>query len=58
MPEASRRRRSPLLAIVGLIVLMFLVWGVWTWMNWGEAGMGVTENDSTARPAPAERPAP
>lgn len=43
MAVPQPKSRSILLA-VGAIVLLFLLWGAWTWGNWGEPGRGVDES--------------
>lgn len=53
MPDPVRRRRSPILVMLALILGLFLVWGIWTWLNWGQEGMGVTTPEEVSGPVGA-----
>lgn len=48
-----------ILLVVGAIVLLFVLWGAWTWGNWGEPGHGVDDSAAAVvQPAAVPGPAP
>jgi hypothetical protein len=44
--KPTSTRRNPVLLVLGGIVLVFIVWGVWGWLNWGQPGHGVDDSPS------------
>lgn len=42
--QERRRNRAPI--IVGLLLILFLIWGIWAWADWGNPGSPVADKDA------------